>query len=151
MTNTLTGQDQGKTSSTHPEEWFSIILALIAAGGAWIYIGYCPSCEPERPIYWIIPVWFGLIYLIVQMAFLLMSANQVRALGVLDSVIAIVPLVVGMVMVALTILVPAKLPLSNYQLNTLAVLIVTGGAEFLLTIWIRFIVNRRTLGVGGSN
>ena len=137
--------------ATHPEEWFSIMLALIAAIGAWIYIGYFPNHEPERPIYWIIPVWFGLLYLIIQMAFLLMSANQIRALGVLDSVIAIVPLVVGLVMVALSILVPAKLPLSNFQLNTLAVLIVTGGAEFLLTIWIRFIVNRRTLGVGPSN
>jgi hypothetical protein len=138
-------------SSTHPEEWFSIILALIAAVGGWIYIGYFPNHEPERPIYWIIPVWFGLIYLIVQMAFLLMSANQVRALGVLDSVISIVPLVVGLVMVALGILVPTKLPLSNYQLNTLAVLIVSGAAEFLLTIWIRFIVNRRTLGLGGGS
>jgi hypothetical protein len=138
-------------ASTHPEEWFSIMLALIAAISAWIYIGYFPSHEPERPIYWIIPVWFGLLYLIIQMAFLLMSANQIRALGVLDSVISIVPLVVGLVMVALSILVPAKLPLSNFQLNTLAVLIVTGGAEFLLTIWIRFIVNRRTLGLGSSN
>lgn len=137
--------------STHPEEWLSIMLALIVAIGAWIYIGYFPKHEPERPIYWIIPVWLGLLYLIIQMGFLLMSANQIRALGVLDSVISIVPLVVGLVMVVLTILVPEKLPLSNYQLNTLGVLIVTGGAEFLLTIWIRFIVNRRTLGFGGSN
>jgi hypothetical protein len=137
--------------NAHPEEWFSIILALVAAIAAWGYIGYCPKCEPERAIYWIIPVWLGLIYLIVQMAFLLLSASQVRALGVLDSIIAIVPLVVGLVMVALSILIPEKLPLSNYQLNTLAVLIVTGAAEFLLTIWIRFVVNRRTLGVGGGN
>jgi len=145
-------QAAGQTrTSTHPEEWFSIMLALIAAIGAWIYIGYFPKHEPERPIYWIIPVWFGLLYLIIQMGFLLMSANQIRALGVLDSVISIVPLVVGLVMVVLSILVPEKLPLSNYQLNTLAVLIVTGGAEFLLTIWIRFIVNRRTLGFGSSN
>jgi hypothetical protein len=142
------GQTRG---TTHPEEWFSIMLALIAAIGGWIYIGYFPSYEPERPLLWIIPIWFGLLYLIIQMAFLLMSANQIRALGVLDSVISIVPFVVGMVMVALSIIVPEKLRLSNYQLNTLAVLIVTGGAEFLLTIWIRFIVNRRTLGVGPSN
>jgi hypothetical protein len=145
-------QAAGQTrSATHPEEWFSIMLALIAAIGGWIYIGYFPGYEPERPLLWIVPVWFGLLYLIIQMAFLLMSANQVRALGVLDSVISIVPLVVGLVMVALSIIVPEKLRLSNYMLNTLAVLIVTGGAEFLLTIWIRFIVNRRTLGVGPSN
>src|SRR5215469_2524597 len=145
-------QAAGQTRSIpHPEGWFSIMMALIAAIGGWIYIGYFPNHEPERPLLWIIPVWFGLLYLIIQMAFLLMSANQVRALGVLDSVIAIVPFVVGLVMVALSIIVPDKLRLSNYMLNTLAVLIVTGGAEFLLTIWIRFIVNRRTLGVGPSN
>jgi hypothetical protein len=148
MTIQPAGQARG---STHPEEWFSITLALIAAIGGWIYIGYFPSHEPERPIYWIIPVWFGLIYLIVQMAFLLMSANEVRALGVLDSVISIVPFVVGLVMVALSIIVPEKFRLSNYQLNTLAVLIISGGAEFLLTLWIRFIVNRRTLGIGSSS
>jgi hypothetical protein len=148
----MTMQAAGQTrSSTHPEEWFSILLALVAAVGAWIYIGYFPTHEPERPVYWIIPVWFGLIYLIVQMAFLLMSASQVRALGVLDSVISIVPLVVGLVMVALAVLVPEKLPLSNYQKNTLAVLIVSSAAEFLLTIWIRFVVNRRTLGLGSPS
>src|SRR5215475_13042083 len=137
--------------STYPEELFSIVLALSSAIGGWIYIGYFPNYEPERPLLWIIPVWLGMLYLIIQMGFLLMSANQIRALGVLDSVITIVPLVVGLVMVVLTILVPEKLPLSNYQLNTLAVLIVTGGAEFLLTIWIRFIVNRCTLGLGAGN
>jgi hypothetical protein len=133
----------------HPEEWFSILLALVAAVGAWIYIGYFPKHEPESPIYWIIPVWFGLIYLIIQITFLLLSASaNVRALGVLDSVISIVPLVVGLVIVVLSVIVPEKLPLSNYQLNNLAVLIITGGAEFLLTLWIRFVVNRRTVGLG---
>ncbi len=136
----------------HPQEWFSILLSLAAAAGAWIYIGYFPDHSPKAPIYWIIPVWFGLLYLIIQMAFLLLSASQVQALGVLDSVIAIVPLVVGLVLVVVAVIVPEKLPLSSFQKNTLAVLIVTGAAEFLLTIWIRFVVNRRMIGVpGGGN
>ena len=137
--------------STHPEEWFSILLALVASVAGWIYIGYFPKFEPISGVYWAIPVWFGLIYLIVQMAFLLLSASQVRALGVLNSIVAIIPLVVGLILIALRILVPEKLALSSYQLNTLAVLIVAGAAEFLLTIWIRFVVNRRTIGFGGDN
>ncbi len=143
-------EDRRARASTHPEELFSIILALVAAVAAWLYIGYKPEYEPTKAFYWVFPVWLGLIYLIVQMAFLLLSASQVRALGVLDSVVAIIPLVVGMVLIALSILVPQKLPLSNYQLNTLAVLVVAGGAEFLLTIWIRFVINRRTIGFGGG-
>jgi hypothetical protein len=77
-----------------------------------------------------------------------MSASQIRALGVLDSLISLVPLLLGLTMLVASIAIPSRLPLSNYQLNTLAVLIITGGAEFLLTIWIRFVVNRRTLGIG---
>ena len=37
------------------------------------------------------------------MVFLLQSASQIRALGVLDSVVAILPLVAGLVMLALNI------------------------------------------------
>jgi hypothetical protein len=41
--------------------------------------------------------------------------------------------------------------LSSYQKNTLAVLIVAGASEFLLTIWIRFVLNRRTVSFGGGD
>jgi hypothetical protein len=33
----------------------------------------------------------------------------------------------------------------------LAVLIVAGASEFLLTIWIRFVLNRRTVSFGGGD
>ena len=33
----------------------------------------------------------------------------------------------------------------------MAVLIVVSAAQFLLTIWIRFVINRRTIGLGGGN
>ena len=92
----------------------------------------------------------GFLYLIVQLAFLLFSASQVRALGVLDSVLAIAPVVAGLV-VLVQLIINKNFHLSNYQLNTLAVLIVAGASEFLLTIWIRFVINRRTIGFGGDN
>jgi hypothetical protein len=98
---------------------------------------------------WAVPVWLGFLYLIVQLTFLLFSASQIRALGVLDSVLAIVPVIAGMVVLVELIL--GQVSLSNYQKNTLAVVIVAGASEFLLTIWIRFVLNRRTIGIGGEN
>ena len=96
---------------------------------------------------WAVPVWIGFFYLIIQMTFLLFSASQVRALGVLDSVLAIAPVVAGLVLLVQTIISPT-FNLSSFQLNSLAVLIVAGASEFLLTIWIRFVLNRRTIGFG---
>ena len=101
---------------------------------------------------WAVPVWIGFLYLIVQITFLLFSASQVRALGVLDSVLAIAPVVAGLVILVQIIISPTfKAHISPFQLNSLAVLIVAGASEFLLTIWIRFVINRRTIGFGGDN
>ncbi len=141
---------RGARQSTHLEEWFSIGLALLATAAASIYIGYWPTYEPTHAPTWVIPVWFGFLYLIFQITFLLFSASQVRALGVLDSAMAIVPVVAGLV-ILFTMLINKTFVLSNYQLNTLAVLTVAGAAEFMLTIWIRFVINRRTIGFGGDN
>jgi hypothetical protein len=136
--------------STHPEEWFSILLAILATVAAMIFIGYFPKYQPETSgVAWAVPVWLGFLYLIVQLTFLLFSASQIRALGVLDSVLAIVPVIAGMVVLVELIL--GQVSLSNYQKNTLAVVIVAGASEFLLTIWIRFVLNRRTIGIGGEN
>ena len=137
-------------NTSHPDEWFSIILAIFGTIVAAFYIGYWPRYEPESGGYWVIPVWCGLLYLVIQMVFLLVSASRVRAEGVLDSILAIVPVVAGLVILVQTII-NANFQLSNYQKNTLAVLLVAGTSEFLLTIWIRFIINRRTLGVAGGN
>ena len=133
------------------EEWLSIILAVMATIGAPLFISFAQNWEPDHKIFWTLPLWVGLFYLIIQMALLLQSAaSQVHALGVLDSVVAIFPLVAGLVLLALNIVDHQSFPLSNYQLNALAVLIIVGGSEFLLTIWIRFVVNRRTIGFGGD-
>lgn len=45
-----------RVANTHPEEWFSILLALIATVGATLYIGYFPTYEPESGGYWVVPV-----------------------------------------------------------------------------------------------
>jgi len=142
-----------------PEEWFSIIMAVVTAIIAPLLIRYAnwdpanhdgADWVPANHIYWTIPLWIGLFYLIFQMAFLLLSVSSIRALGVLDSILAILPLVSGLVLLALNIVDSQTFHFSSYQHSALAVLIVVGGAEFLLTIWIRFVVNRRTIGLGGG-
>jgi hypothetical protein len=81
-------------------------------------------------------------YLLVQLVFLLVSATQIRALGVLDSIISIVPVVAGAVITVEWIL--GHLHLSSFEIIALAALVVAGIAEFFLMIWIRFVLNRRT-------
>ncbi len=150
----MTYVDERRRQNTHPEEWFSILLALIATVGGAIFIGQFPAYKPGETsgVAWAVPVWLGFLYLIVQMTFLLFSASQVRALGVLDSVLAIAPVVAGLVILVQIIISPTfKANISPYQLNSLAVLIVAGASEFLLTIWIRFVINRRTIGFGGGD
>ena len=96
-----------------PEEWFSIIGAGLTT--EWplpLFIRYANwefgkaagglDWETAEPRYKdISSLGSGLFYLIIQMAFLLQSASQVRALGVLDSILAILPLISGLVLLAL--------------------------------------------------
>lgn len=149
---TFAEERRGRSHSAHPEEWFSILLALVATVAATLYISYFPTYTPgdNGGVAWAIPVWVGFFYLIIQLTFLLFSASQIRALGVLDSVLAIVPVVAGLVVLVQTII-NTNFVLSSYQKNTLAVLIVAGASEFLLTIWIRFVLNRRTVSFGGGD
>jgi hypothetical protein len=82
------------------------------------------------------------------MACLLVSATQIRSLGVVDSIVAIVPVVAGLVTGIEWIL--GRVPLSPFQVNVLATMLITSGGEFLLTTWARFILNRRTVGIDTS-
>lgn len=147
----MTSTNNEQRSNTQPEEWLSILLAVFATIGATLFIGYYPHYTPkEAGVIWAIPVWIGFIYLILQMSFLLFSTSRVGALGVLDSILSIIPVVAGLVVLVQTII-SKEFSLSTFQFNTLAVLIVAGASEFLLTIWARFVINRRTIGWGGSN
>jgi hypothetical protein len=139
--------------TAHPEEWLSIAGAIASTVFAVVFIGLNPSWEPEvnKGFWYAGAVWLGLIYLVVQIAFLLFSASQVRALGVLDSVLSILPVIAGTVMIVEALLNSDRFHLSSYMANMLAVVIVTGASEFLLTIWIRFVINRRTIGFGGGD
>jgi len=130
----------------HPEEWISILMAVGATIGSVLFFWIAPGLSPENHFAWAIPGWVAGAYLFIQILFLLVSATQIRALGVLDSIIAILPVVAGLVMVVEWSL--GHLQLSLFQLNVLSLLIATSLAELLLTVWIRFVINRRTIAFG---
>jgi hypothetical protein len=132
----------------HPEEAFSMLMALGGSIGSVAFFWLAPAFQPESGIAWAIPGWIAGSYLFLQIFFLLVSATQIRALGVLDSIIAILPVVAGLVMVVEWLL--GHVPLSLFQLNSLALLIATSLGEFLLTIWIRFVINRRTIAIDAA-
>jgi uncharacterized membrane protein len=136
---------EGKPRTAHFEEWWSILIALVGALGSVLFLWTAPGFEPQSPLAWTIPGWLALAYLFVQIAFLLVSATQIRTLGVLDTIFAILPVVAGLVTVVEWVV--GHLPLSLFQLDTLGLLIATSLGEFLLTVWIRFVLNRRTIAI----
>jgi hypothetical protein len=151
----MSNTSDARERSTNPEEWFSILLAIFATIGTTLFVGYYPEYAPSYPegqkggFEWALPVWLGFFYLILQMSFLLFSTTRIGALGVLDSILAIVPVVAGLV-VLVQLFINPNFKMSTYQMNTLAVLIVAGASEFLLTIWARFVINRRYIGFGSG-
>src|SRR6516165_12325966 len=121
-------------------------MSVGVALGSVVFFWIAPDLSPTSHIAWAVPGWIAGAYLVVQMLFLLVSATQIRGLGVLDSVLSILPVVAGLVIMVEWIL--GDLPLSMFQLNVLGLLVAASAAEFLLTIWIRFVINRRTIGFG---
>jgi hypothetical protein len=138
-------QRAARANVAHPEEWISILMALGATIGSLAFFWLAPSFQPESHIAWAIPGWVAGAYLFTQILFLLVSATQIRTLGVLDTIVAILPVVAGLVMVAEWVL--GHVPLSAFQLNALGLVIATSLGEFLLTVWIRFVLNRRTIAI----
>jgi hypothetical protein len=134
-----------RTRAAHVEEWWSILAALAAAGATTAFLWQAPDFEPSSNLAWLVPGWAALAYLFIQMACLLVSATQIRSLGVVDSIVAIIPVVAGLVTGIEWIL--GRVPLSPFQVNVLATMLITSGGEFLLTTWARFILNRRTVGI----
>jgi len=141
-------QEQLVRPNAHPEEWLSIIFAL---GGALLTVAFfwaAPQFEPQSGLAWTIPGWLAFTYLFFQLMLLLVSATQIRALGVLDSIVSIVPFVAGLVTAAEWLM--GRLNLSTFQINALATMLAAAFGEFLLTVWVRFVVNRRTIGIDSA-
>ena len=126
-------------------EMWSIILALVASMLAFVFFRYVPDYTPEHN--WIrgLPGWLALGYITVQLWMLLDSALRIRPTSVIDAVLAIAPVVTGIVCVVLWMV--GYLHLSLFQLNALAMLTVTGVVEFVSTLWVRNVVLQRGVSV----
>jgi hypothetical protein len=141
-----TGQYAPRPHAAHPEEWLSIITALVMTVVATFVLWKWPDYQPETSgIAWTIPVWIAFLYVLGQIGLLLVSATQIRAVGVLDSIVAVAPFVTGIV--ALVEAGLGHLVFSEFQWMTLISLLIAGLSEFLLTLWIRFVINRRTIAI----
>jgi hypothetical protein len=134
-----------KARAAHVEEWWSILAALVGAGATTLFLWQVPDFRPSGDLTWVVPGWLALAYVLLQIACLLVSAAQIRALGVVDSIVAIVPVVAAIVTGIEWFL--GRLALSPFQINVLATLLVASTGEFLLTMWTRFVLNRRTVSV----
>ena len=126
-------------------ETSSILLALVAALLGFAFFKYFPSYTPEHN--WIrgLPGWLALGYITVQLWMLLDSALRIRPTSVIDAVLAIAPVVTGIVCAVLWMV--GYLHLSLFQLNALAMLTVTGVVEFVSTLWVRNVVLQRGVSV----
>jgi len=94
---------------------------IFALGGALLSVAFfwaAPQFEPQSGPAWTIPGWLAFIYLFFQMLFLLVSATQIRVLGVFDSILSIVPFVAGLVTATEWLM--GHLNLSTFQINALA-------------------------------
>jgi uncharacterized membrane protein len=134
-----------RARAAHMEEWWSILAALVGAGATTLFLWQVPDFRPPSDLAWVVPGWLALAYVLLQMACLLVSATQIRALGVVDSIVAIVPVVAAMVTGIEWVL--GRLALSPFQINVLTTMLVASIGEFLLTMWARSILNRRTVSV----
>src|SRR5712671_5841989 len=131
----------GSPSRWPSAEISSIILALLMSVLAFVFFKYFPDYSPEAN--WIrgLPGWLALGYITIQLWLLLDSALRIRPTSMIDAVLAIAPVVTGIVCLVLWMV--DNLHLSLFQLNSLAMLITTGVVDFVSTLWVRNVVLQR--------
>jgi len=125
----------------------SIVLTLTVSALAFLFFKYMPNYTPGDSQNWIwsLPGWLSLGYITIQLWLLLDTALRVRAAGVIGAVLAIAPVMTGIVIGVLWTI--GYLPLSGFQLNALAMLIGTGIVEFVSTLWVRHVLLQRGMTV----
>ena len=128
-------------------EMVSIILTLSVSALAFLFFKYVPNYTPDQVQTWIwsLPGWLSLGYITIQLWLLLDTALRVRAAGVIGAVLAIAPVMTGIVVGVLWFI--GYLQLSGFQLNALALLIATGIVEFVSTLWVRHVLLQRGMTV----
>ena len=126
-------------------EMSSIVLALAASAASFLFFKFLPDYSPEQAWVFAVPGWLSLGYITIQLWMLLDSALRVRPTSVIDAVLAIAPVVTGIVCFVLVAV--NYLHLSWFQLNALSMLVATGVVEFVSTLWVRNVVLQRGVSV----
>lgn len=125
------------------QEWPSILIALGTTLGSAASFWLAPTYEPASGILWTVAGWCAFGYLFFQTMFLLVSATKVKTISLVDPIVASLPFIAGLVVLAAWSF--GRLPLSLFQLNSLAFLLATTLAELALTVATRKVVNRRNI------
>lgn len=128
-------------------EVISIVLTLTISVLAFLFFRFVPNYAPGPDQNWIygVPGWLSLGYITIQLWLLLDTALRVRAAGIIGAVLAIAPVMTGIIIAVLYAI--SYLSLSAFQLNALAMLIATGVVEFVSTLWVRNVLLQRGMTV----
>src|SRR5437868_4585841 len=141
---------QARLSEARRRRWpsaelWSIILAVVVSILAALFFRFFPNYTPEHNSLRGLPGWIALGYITAQLWMLLDSALRIRPTSIIDAVVAITPVVTGIVCTVLWM--SGSLHLSLFQVNALAMLTVTGFVEFVSTLWVRNVVLQRGVAV----
>jgi len=128
-------------------ETASIFLTLSVSVLAFLFFKYMPDYTPAdgRAWIWGLPGWLSLGYITIQLWLLLDTALRVRAAGIIGAVLAIAPVMTGIIIGVLWTI--GYLSLSGFQINALIMLIATGIVEFVSTLWVRHVLLQRGMTV----
>jgi hypothetical protein len=127
----------------------SIGLSLILAIAGGVFFFKFGAWTPENNVWYYVLAWVVLGYLAAQLIALLSTAIDSSSIGFGDTICSILPAIVGCV-VAVEWL-QGIVTLSSFSKNALFLMICTSALESLITLWVRFTVNRKTVALGGNN
>ena len=133
----------------HLEALASMGLAVLLSVIGGIFFFKFGAWTPDNNVWYYVLAWVVLGYLAAQLIALLSTAIDSSSIGFGDTICSILPAIVGAV-VAVEWL-QGIVTLSSFSKNALFLMICTSALESLITLWVRFTVNRKTVALGGSN
>jgi hypothetical protein len=133
----------------HGEEYVSIALALLLSVVGAVFFYRFQNWSPTSQFWFYVLPWVVLGYLAAQLVVLLSTAIDSRSIGFLDSLVSLIPAIMGAIIGVNSL--QGFVHLSAYQENALLLMIGTSVLEALITLWVRFTVNRRTIGLDSGN
>ena len=137
---------QAPHPAAHPvkrfEAFASIGLAIALTIFGAVFFFKFPGWEPQSNTWYYLLAWMVLGYLAAQLIALLSTAIDSRSIGFGDTVCSIMPAVAGAIVGVEAL--QGLLKLSTFQQNALLLMICTSALESLITLWVRFTVNRKT-------